>query len=114
MFNQSQPIDGESPTLWERVCAKIEVDPVTGCWNWTGAYSRKRNGMRPVIQVGGRGTRVVLVARLILTWYAGPPPSDTHEAGHTCPHGENSRCIRPMHLRWQTRLENEHQKRSYA
>lgn len=113
MFSVALPIEQGSRTLLGRIVAKLVEDPVTGCWNWTGAFSLKRRGMRPVIQLGGRGTRVVLVARLLLTWYAGPPPTDQHEAGHTCPHGENSRCVNPGHLAWQTRIENEQQKKLY-
>jgi hypothetical protein len=113
LFSLAVPIEDGSPTLLARVLAKVVEDPVTGCSNWIGAFSKKRRGMRPVIQLGGRGTRVVLVTRLVLTWYAGPPPTDRHEAGHICPHGENSRCVNPAHLVWQTREENEAQKRSY-
>jgi hypothetical protein len=113
VFSVAVPIEQGSPTLLGRIVAKLVEDPVTGCWNWTGAFSLKNRGKRPVIQLGGRGTRVVLVARLLLTWYAGPPPTDQHEAGHTCPHGENSRCVNPGHLAWQTRTENEQQKKLY-
>lgn len=113
MGNVAQPIEEGTRTLLGRVVSKILEDETTGCWNWLGAFIKSRRGARPVIQLGGRGTRVVLVARLLLTWYAGPPPTDQHEAGHTCPYGENSRCVNPGHLAWQTREENEAQKRSY-
>ena len=53
------PIGEGSPTLFARIDAKIRIDPVTGCHVWTGAYSLKRRGRRPGIQLGGRGTRVV-------------------------------------------------------
>lgn len=108
------PIGDYTSSLLRRVVHKIVEEEVTGCWLWTGAYSLKNRGERPVIQLGGRGTRVVLVTRLLLTWYSGPPPTDQHEAGHTCPHGENSRCVNPGHLAWMTRQENEDHKRSYA
>lgn len=111
MFSTPRPIGEGSPTLRARVRAKTRVNPVTGCHEWIGALSAKRRGQRPVIQLGGRGTRVVLVARLVLTWAKGEPPSDLHEAGHTCPAGENPICINEQHLEWQTRTENEHHKR---
>lgn len=105
--------DEGSSTLAARVMAKCVEDPVTGCLNWIGAFSAKRRGRRPVIQLGGRRSRVVQVARLVLEWKDGPPPSPLHEAGHTCPHGENAACVNPSHLEWQTREQNEHQKRVY-
>lgn len=113
MFSVPVPIGEGSPTLRRRVARGIRVNGATGCWEWTKAYSLKNRGRRPVVQLGGRGTRVVLVARLVLQWFQGPPPTDLHEAGHTCPAGENEKCIRPSHLRWMTRTENEHHKRSY-
>jgi hypothetical protein len=102
-------------TLWDRVAAKIRFpDDLDACWEWTAALSQKRRGRRPVIQVGGRGTPVVIVARLICEWYYGPPPEPRSEAGHTCPEGENPICVNPRHLRWMSRLENEHHKKTYA
>lgn len=47
------------------------------------------------------------VARLVLQWKAGPAPSEYHEAGHTCPKGEQELCVNPEHLAWMTREENE-------
>lgn len=114
MISLPVPIGEGTPTLFNRVDSKIEYDAATGCGNWIGAYSEKRRGKRPVIQLGGRGSRVVLVARLQLQRYFGPPPTDTHEAGHTCPNGENSRCVNYEHLQWMTRTENEHHKSKYA
>ena len=109
-FSLGKPIGDNSPGLFRRVVAKIQIDPLSGCHIWTGAYSLKRRWHRPVIHLSGRGSRVVQVARLVLEWKAGPPPSPLHEAGHTCPGGEDSRCVNPDHLAWHTRVENEHQK----
>lgn len=102
-------------TLWIRVWTKAEIVP-GGCWNWTGAKSQKRRRggrqlFRPVIQLAGRGSRVVNVARLVCEWFQGPAPNALYEAGHTCPDGENELCINPDHLRWMTRDENERWKR---
>lgn len=90
---------------------KTFPEPMTGCWLWGGALSKKRNGLRPVVRLAGGGSRVVLVARLMLSLYRGDPPSELHEAGHTCPYGEQSACINPEHLDWMTREENERFKR---
>lgn len=102
-------------TLWERVWLKVEIpDPAglyTQCWRWRGALSQKRGGRhRPVIQLGKRGSKIVVVARLVCEWQHGPPPTPEHEAGHTCPDGELSLCVSPHHLRWMTREENEQHK----
>lgn len=112
-FSLAVPLGDASSTLWRRVSRKIRVQPRTGCWEWTGALSAKRRGRRPVVQMAGRGSRVVIVARLVCQRFRGVPPSDLHEAGHTCPHGENALCVRPSHLRWMTREENEQHKGNY-
>lgn len=65
------------------------------------------------IQEAGRGSPVLIATRQSLTWAKGPPPSlFGYEAGHTCPAGENSLCVNPAHLAWQTREENEQWKQS--
>lgn len=35
----------------------------------------------------------------------GPPPTDKHEAAHTCGNAHMA-CINPNHLEWKTRIEN--------
>lgn len=100
-----------SDTLFDRIAKKIRKDRTTGCWIWLGAYSTKRQWQRrPVIQLGKLGTPIASVARTMLERSAGPAPSPDHEAGHTCPAGENMKCVNPRHLRWMTRLENEQSK----
>lgn len=96
-----------TPTLLARIQAKIRLDADTGCQIWIGAYSKKRRGRRPSIRLGGRGAPVMNVARIVCTLRHGPPPTDLHEVGHTCPAGENARCVGGDHLRWMTRVENE-------
>jgi hypothetical protein len=98
--------------LRARVASKVRHDPATGCALWTGALSENNRGQRPVIQVGDRGSRVVLVARRVLEWSEGPPLTPAHEAGRTCPCGEHSWCVEPTHVRWMTRTENEQQRRT--
>ena len=41
--------------------------------------------------------------RVVCRWTHGDPPSDKHEAAHSC--GRRS-CVNPSHLRWATRTEN--------
>jgi hypothetical protein len=104
-------------TLWTRVWNKADIKP-GACWNWQGAKSQKRRRgcrqmYRPVIQLAGRGSKVVNVARLVTEWFQGPAPNSTYEAGHTCPEGENELCINPDHLIWMTREENERYKHEH-
>lgn len=114
MFSPAKVIGTDTPSLRARVAAKIRIDPVTGCHVWTAARSTTRRGFRPVIQLAGRRSRVVRAARLVLEWKSGPPPSELHEAGHTCPKGENEMCVNPDHLEWMTRDENEAWKQTYT
>lgn len=45
-----------------------------------------------------------VVTRLICEELEGPPPTEDHEAAHSCGH---EWCCNKRHLRWATRLENE-------
>lgn len=46
-----------------------------------------------------------LVQRIICFDLYGPPPSDIHEAAHSCGHGMQG-CVNPRHVRWASREEN--------
>lgn len=98
--------------LWDRLLKKVQIPSRSdGCWIWIGAYSTKRRGQkRPIIREAGQGSRILNAARVVCEHYHGPPPSSFHEAGHTCPDGENFRCVAPEHLRWMSRVENEQYK----
>lgn len=41
----------------------------------------------------------------------GPPPSDDHEAAHSC---GNRRCVNPKHLSWKTRASNQLDRRLHG
>lgn len=101
----------ELAALWDRLFSKVAFpsDVLVECWEWRGAYSKKRRGYRPNLRMG---RSFINPARLICSWYHGDAPSPAHEAGHTCPLGENSRCVNPRHLQWMSRTENEHYKRA--
>jgi hypothetical protein len=104
-------LPGASPSLLARIRAKIERVPGSTCLRWTGGTARKRDGAkRPKIQIGGRGSRFVVVARLLLVLRDGVPfvLRDGLEAGHTCHHYW---CVNWRHLKWCTRTENEADKR---
>lgn len=103
-------------SLWDRLWAKVVFpENPDDCYGWIGALSLKRRGTkRPVIQVGGRGSKIMIVYRLVCEGYQGPAPSPLHEAGHTCPNKENPVCCNPRHVRWMTRAENEAWKATYV
>jgi hypothetical protein len=94
-----------------RILAKVRVDE-HGCYIWTASTKPTHRGQRPQMYIRAI-KRCIRVARLVLEWKEGPPPSPLHEAGHTCPHGEQELCVNPEHLTWMTREENEAWKRVY-
>jgi hypothetical protein len=61
-----------------------------------------KNGGYPNL-VGHLG-KVYKPARLMCLLAHGAPPSDQHQACHTCGRG-NKGCINPLHLTWRTRTE---------
>lgn len=89
----------------------VTIDEGTGCWLWTGATSRKRDGvLRPKMHYGDRAEmRTIAPARFILSICDGVPLTDRFalEACHTC---HVVLCVNPQHLRWGTRAQNEHDK----
>lgn len=111
----SSLIHGATATLPARLASKMQARD-DGCIAWTGATALKRDGVRrPTIQVGGRGSLVTHVARIVLVLSDGVPLIERLnkglEAGHKCGHYW---CVNPEHLIWQTRTENEASKRGFA
>lgn len=59
-----------------------------------------------VILFGGVQTTASRASCII---HNGPPPTDAHEAAHTCGNGNNG-CVNPAHLWWATPKENAAEK----
>lgn len=81
-----------------RIFSKIEVDPVTGCWNWTGSLDGSDPG-------GGYGNyylsgRKEKVHRLIYAWLVEPLPRGNRHDIPCLDHikCDNGRCCNPAHL----------------
>jgi hypothetical protein len=80
-------------TICERLLSKTRVNPVTGCWIFTGATHGKYSGLH----IGSKcdGTRRNEYAhRLSYETFTGPIP-DGLEIDHLC---RVKRCINPDHL----------------
>jgi hypothetical protein len=80
---------------------RIEVDPITGCWNWTGPIDHQGYGKSGRKGHGeqDRAHRWTweTIAKLEL------PPYPAKVLDHLC---ENKRCVRPGHLNAETIQQN--------
>lgn len=76
--------------------AKIQRDPVTGCWLWTAALQNKGYGRVRI------GDREFLAHRAAYLLYVGPIPEGL-TLDHLC---RTPRCVNPEHLEPVTQREN--------
>lgn len=83
--------------LAERIQEKIEIDPIAGCWLWTG---RLYPGGYAKISIGHRGT--ALVHRLTYEMHKRPIPEGM-QIDHLC---RVRRCVNPDHLEPVTHAQN--------
>lgn len=80
----------------DRIRERIQVDPVTGCHNWTGRRIWNGYGLVTIKQTA------CLIHRLIWESVHGPIPEPL-EIDHLC---RNKLCCNPEHLRVVTAREN--------
>lgn len=87
----------------EKIMARVEIDPETGCWNWTGPTSGEtgRGKDYPRMSLSGQ---TVAVHKVMWTNEHGFIPGKK-ELDHAC---RNRRCVRPVedHVELVTRKEN--------
>lgn len=83
--------------FYEQVVIPYDGDD---CLIWPYARTKKGYGLA---QWGGEKT---YVHRLICEEVHGAPPSDAHQAAHSCGRGHDG-CVSRKHLRWATPQENK-------
>jgi hypothetical protein len=79
-------------TLEERLLSKLEFDPNSGCWLWSG--SGVDGGYGRISSGGRRGTPMVLTHRAAYTIWIGPLSSEV-DVLHRC---DTPPCCNPAHL----------------
>lgn len=79
----------------EYILSRVEIDPVTGCWNWNG--ERNSNGYGKISNTSG----FRLAHRLAHNIWVGPPGRLL-----VCHHCDNPPCCNPDHLFRGTHLDN--------
>ncbi len=84
--------------LPERITSKIQVDPATGCWEWTAC--RNRHGYGQVKWEGQMKLAYNVIYRLLVG-----PVEDGKQLHHKC---ENPGCCNPGHLEQRTPKEHSH------
>lgn len=79
-------------TLEERFMSKVEPEPNSGCWLWTGAVQRAGYGIIAV-RIGGRWKTQLAhrVAWLVLR-------GENHAERHVLHRCDNPPCVNPDHL----------------
>lgn len=80
---------------------RLAVEPQDqDCISWP--YTRNARGAAQ-IRIDGK---CQLVTRILCLRLNGPPPSEKHQAAHSCGKGHEG-CVNPRHLSWKTQKENE-------
>lgn len=86
----------------KRIFKNISIDPVSGCWNWTGGKDQRGYGCVYFNKVRER------IHRVMYSVFVKPVPRCTNNKrlrviDHLC---ENTSCCNPTHLRLVTQKEN--------
>ena len=84
----------------ERLLESRNIDPQTGCWNWTKARNGSGAGYGQIWYKG----KFVRVSRLSYQLFVGPIPEDKPFILHRC---DNPPCFNPDHL-WAGTAQDNH------
>ncbi|TCP43964.1 HNH endonuclease [Rhodovulum marinum] len=100
MIPPEHPAADRRAALLDRVRARVEIDPQTGCWIWQGPTSGTgpREGY-PRMSLDGRTVSVHRVMAAHAFGYLHPG----RKVDHTC---RTRLCVNPAHLEPVTHLEN--------
>lgn len=83
--------------------SKLQEDPVTGCWNWTGATHNQGYGMIGAIRIADEKKIMVTAHRAAYRIYVGAITQPN--VIHTC---SNMACCNPAHLKLGTQKDTVH------
>lgn len=86
----------------ERFTEKYEIDPGSGCWNWTGSICRNYGYIRGESRNGTSQTKNFTAHRLSYMLAHGEIPAGM-KVLHRC---NNQRCVNPAHLKLGTHADN--------
>lgn len=90
----------DGKTVQQRFHERYEIDPVSGCWNWTAGLNGK--GYAYIWTGPNRKGDTKQAYKVGWEFKHGPVP-DSKELHHTC---ENPRCVNPDHLQLLTRKQH--------
>ena len=96
------------PVAWIR---RHVSTPEGECLIWP--FGRAGKGYAGPIWPSGSSERSITAGRYMCELVNGAPPTDSHEAAHSCGNGAKG-CIHPKHLRWATPSENEADKAGHG
>jgi hypothetical protein len=95
-LTRKKPANGEVVKFFEDVVRTYEGDD---CLIWP--YAKYPSGYGHLFYNGADRT----ASRLVCEYIYGSPPTDIHEAAHSCGNGRIG-CVSPKHVRWATPVEN--------
>lgn len=95
------PDEVYNPKWLARIKANLDIDPVTGCWNWKGPFGTKGYGQKSYRGKGGP------LHRWMYKVHHNVQLAFEQQVCHSC---DNRKCCNPDHLWLGTNLDNQRDK----